>query len=295
MPHAEAFPARATPRLGESDRLSATLVLAILVHAMLILGIGFAVEDAAPVTPTLDVILTQTRSVLTPKEADFLAQAANQGGGEHDKTLRPRDSQAGSIPQQQEGLAPRPLHAQTLAPSPPPDPRVITATTGEQAFPAARPRQEVDARDLPRGMEKVDHDIAMARLAAEIHLRSEQYAKRPKRKFVSASTKEYAWAHYLRSWVDRVERVGNLNYPDEARRRRIGGLVVISVAVRRDGSVEATHIVQSSHIPMLDNAALRIVKLSEPFAPLPKTKDDPDILHVTRTWQFMPGGELVDQ
>ena len=295
MPKADDFPARAPPRLDESDRLSATMVLAVLVHAMLILGIGFAIEDAAPVTPTLDVMLTQTRSELTPKEADFLAQAANQGGGEHEKTLRPRDSQAGPIPQQEEGLAPRPLRAQTPAPSPPPDPRVITATTGEQPFPAPQPQQEVDAKDLPPGIEKIDHDIAMARLAAEIHLRSEQYAKRPKRKFVSASTKEYAWAQYLRSWVDRVERVGNLNYPDEARRRRIGGLVVISVAVRRDGSIEATRIVQSSHIPMLDNAALRIVKLSEPFAPLPKTKDDPDVLHITRTWQFMPGGELVDQ
>src|SRR5690606_20440328 len=123
----------------------------------------------------------------------------------------------------------------------------------------------------------------------------QEYAKRPKRKFVSASTKEYAWAEYLRSWVDRVERVGNLNYPDEARRRRIGGLVVISVAVRRDGSVEATRIVQSSHVPMLANAALRIVKLSAPFAPLPRPKDDPDVLHVTRTWRFVPGGELVVQ
>ena len=295
MPQAEAFPAPAAPRIGESDRLGATLVLAVLVHAMLILGIGFTLEDAAPVTPTLDVMLTQTRSALTQKEADFLAQADNQGGGEHDKTLRPRDSQAGPIPQPEAGLAPRPLQAQTPAPSPPPDPRVITATTGEQAMPTPQPRQEVDAKDLPPGLEKIDHDIAMARLAAEIHLRSQEYAKRPKRKFVSASTKEYAWAQYLRSWVDRVERVGNLNYPDEARRRRIGGLVVISVAVRRDGSVEATRIVQSSHIPMLDNAALRIVKLSEPFEALPKTKDDPDVLHVTRTWQFMPGGELVDQ
>ena len=109
------------------------------------------------------------------------------------------------------------------------------------------------------------------------------------------SDEELAVVELVRDWVDRVQRVGNLNYPDEARRRRIGGLVVISVAVRRDGSVENTRIVQSSSIPMLDNAALRIVKLSEPFAPLPRTQDDPDVLHVTRTWQFLPGGELVDR
>ena len=135
----------------------------------------------------------------------------------------------------------------------------------------------------------------MARLAAEIHMNSERYAKRPKRKFVSASTTEYAWAAYLRAWVDRAERVGNLNYPDEARRRHIGGLVVINVGIRRDGSVERVYIVQSSNIPVLDDAALRIAKLAEPYPPLPKTQDDPDILNVTRSWQFMPGGELVDR
>ena len=290
---ASALPA--PPAIGESSRLGATLVLSVLVHAMLVLGIGFAVEDAAPVVPTLDVILSQTRSALTPAQADFLAQANNQGGGEHDRSTRPTAPQAGPLPQPEDGLAPRPLRAQTPAPSPPPDARVISSIRAEETVPTAQPTPDVAPAPLPPGQEKIARDIEMARLAAEIQLRSQQYAKRPKRKFVSASTKEYAWAQYLRSWVDRVERVGNLNYPDEARRRRIGGLVVISVGVRRDGSVESTRIIQSSNIPMLDNAALRIVQLSAPFEPLPKTQEDPDILHITRTWQFMPGGELLDR
>ena len=295
MAQAATLPLPAAPRIGESDRLGATMLLSVLLHAMLILGIGFAVEDAAPVLPTLDVILTQTKSALTPKQADFMAQADNQGGGEHTKSTRPTAPQAGPLPLPEDGLAPRPLRAQTPAPSPPPEARVITSTSAQKTLPTPQARPEIDANTQPLGREKIDRDIEMARLAAEIQLRSQQYAKRPKRKFVSASTKEYAWAEYLRSWVDRVERVGNLNYPDEARRRRIGGVVVISVGVRRNGSVESARIIQSSHTPMLDNAALRIVKLAEPFQPLPKTKDDPDILHVTRTWQFMPGGELVDQ
>jgi len=295
MTDAAALPMPAPPVIGESTRLSATMVLSVLLHAMIVLGIGFAVEDAAPVMPTLDVILSQTRTALTPAQADFLAQANNQGGGEHDKSSRPTAPQAGPLPQPVDGLAPRPLHAQTPAPSPPPEARVISSINATDPMPSPQVRQHVEPTPLPQGREKIDRDIEMARLAAEIQLRSQQYAKRPKRKFVSASTREYAWAQYLRGWVDRVERVGNLNYPDEARRRRIGGLVVISVAVRRDGSVESTQIVQSSHVPMLDNAALRIVKLSEPFAPLPKTQDDPDVLHVTRTWQFMPGGELIDR
>ena len=295
MSDAATLPMPAPPVIGESTRLGATMVLSVLLHAMVILGIGFAVEDAAPVMPTLDVILTRTETALTPAQADFLAQANNQGGGEHDNSSRPTAPQAGPLPQPIDGLAPRPLRAQTPAPSPPPDARVISSTNARETMPSPQPRQEIEVTPLPPGQEKIDRDIEMARLAAEIQLRSQQYAKRPKRKFVSASTREYAWAQYLRGWVDRVERVGNLNYPDEARRRRIGGLVVISVAVRRDGSVENTRIVQSSNIPMLDNAALRIVKLSEPFAPLPRTQDDPDVLHVTRTWQFLPGGELVDR
>jgi protein TonB len=112
---------------------------------------------------------------------------------------------------------------------------------------------------------------------------------------VSASTQEYAYANYLRSWVDRAERVGNLNYPDEARRKRLSGQLVITVAVRRDGSVEQAHIIQSSGIPLLDSTALRIIELAAPFPPLPKTDENVDVLHVTRTWQFLPGGEGRDQ
>ncbi len=285
----------APPKIGSNERLTATLALSLIVHGMLVLGLGFALDDAAPVVPTLDVILSQTSTPLTPKQADFLAAANQQGGGDSDKSKRPRDSQAGWVPQSQTGVAPQPLRAQSPDVAPPPEARVVTTKNSDTTVPPAQTRPEPDQPELPRGDLKISRDAEMARLAAEIHLRSELYAKRPKRKFVSASTREYAYANYLRAWVDRAERVGNLNYPDEARRRRIGGLVVISVAVRRDGSVESTQIVQSSHVPMLDNAALRIVKLSEPFAPLPKTQDDPDVLHVTRTWQFMPGGELIDR
>ncbi len=291
-----AIPAPTVPQIGENQRLSASLALSLLLHGMLILGLGFALDDAAPILPTLDVILTQAQTPLTPKQADFLAQANNQGGGEHDKSLRPREAEIGQVPQPEAGVAPRELRAQAPAPQPPPEARVVSTRNAETQLPTpeATPTPPVTT-SLPQGQQKVERDLAMARLAAEIHLRSQRYAKRPKRKFVSASTREYVYATYLRGWVDRVERVGNLNYPDEARRRHIGGVVVITVAIRRDGSVERADVIQSSRIPMLDAAALRIVRLSEPFEALPKTEENVDILHVTRTWQFMPGGELIDQ
>lgn len=282
------------PPIGENQRLTATFVLSLLVHALLILGVGFAVQDAAPVLPTLDVILTETQSPLTPKQADFLAQANNQGGGEDERSARPREALSGPLPQNEGGVAPRPLRAQAPTPRPQAQDRIVQSARGRE--PAARPRVATDAptRPLPPGRERVERDMEMARLAAEIHMQSQRYAKRPKRKFVSASTTEYAWAAYLRHWVDRVERVGNLNYPDEARRRRLAGRVVISVAIRRDGSVERADIVRSSGVPLLDASALRIARLAEPYPPLPKTDEDPDILHVTRTWLFLPEGSMVD-
>lgn len=282
-------------RVGARERLSATMVLSLLVHGLVILGVGFALESAAPVVPTLDVILTQARNALTPEQADFLAQASHQGGGEHDRAVRPSDTQAGDLPKPEAGVAPRELRAQAPSARPRQQARVVTSTGGREAAPTPRKLDEAQARPLPPGELQVQRDLAMARLAAEISLSQKLYAKRPTRKFVSASTREYAWAAYLRAWVDRVERVGNLNYPDEARRRRIAGTVVINVGIRRDGSVESARIIRSSQVPLLDEAALRIARLAEPYPPLPPTEEDPDILNVVRTWQFMPGGTLVDR
>lgn len=281
-------------QIDDGARLGATLVLSLLVHGMLVLGLGFAVEQAAPVVPTLDVILTETTSPLTQAQADFLAQASNQGGGEHERSLRPREAQIGQLPQPESGVAPMELRAQSPEARQPPQDRVVASSQGDTPMPPPDPSVQADPSALPPGPEKIERDLAMARLAAEIHLQSERYARRPKRKFVSASTQEYAYASYLRSWVDRVERVGNLNYPDEARRRQLAGELVISVAIRRDGSVERADIIKSSGTRLLDDAALRIARLAEPYPPLPQTEENVDVLHVTRTWNFLPGGTLID-
>jgi len=279
----------------ESQRLGATLALSALVHGLLILGVGFAVADKAALVPTLDVIFSQTQTPLTPKQADFLAQASQQGGGDHDTAQCPRDYQAGIVPQPQAGLSPVPQQRQDAARPPPPQARVVSTRNSPDTVADAQtqPLPDEPRPDAPLTARE-QRDADMARLAAEVHLRSAQYAKRPNRKFVSASTREYAYANYLRAWVDRAERVGNLNYPDEARQRRLGGQVVITVGVRRDGSVESARVLRSSGTPLLDEAALRVVRLAQPYPPLPESKDDVDILQVTRTWMFLPGGELRD-
>lgn len=280
----------AAPAIGPAERLSATLALSLVVFGVLILGVGFTRDDAAPVTPTLDVILTETRSDEPPEDADFIAQANNRGGGESDRPERPREEQLAPVPKVDPGVAPEPMVAQAPPPEPEPVPRVLsTRAPSPITLPVPKDQRETDPSLLPPGRELVEQSLEMARLAAEIERRQELMAKRPKRKFISASTREYEYATYLRAWVAKVERVGNLNYPDEARRRGLGGRLVMTVAVRRDGSIEEIVLNRSSGLGVLDQAAMRIVRLSEPYPPLPGTKDNIDVLHITRTWQFQNG------
>ena len=293
LPFADA-PMRRAP-LQERDRLGATLVLSGVLHALAILGIGFSIAPPAPVAPMLEVIRATTFTALTPKQAEFLAQVSQQGGGEHDKSARPGAPVSGILPMSQPGLAAQPARAGSPRTDPPPPLRVVTSVRGESMPHALAPKPPATPEPLPPAPRKTAHDIEMARLAAEIHLNSERYARRPKRKFVSASTQEYQYADYLRRWVERAERVGNLNYPEAARQRGLSGQVVMSIGIRRNGSVESVTVVRSSGQPILDQAAVRIARLADPYPPLPQTADGIDVLNVVRTWHFRPAGTFDDE
>jgi len=282
-------------RIGPGDRLVATLVLAALVHGIILLGVGFAREDPAPVVPTLDVILTQTRTVQPPKQADFLAQANQQGGGDKDFAQRPGEPQLADVPKPDPGIAPRPLQAQNPPPQPDAVQRLLTTTSAAQNVAAPQEAQPVSQLPLPTGRDLTEQDLEMARLTAELQRTQQLYAKRPRKKFFSASTQEYEYAAYMRAYVARLERVGTLNFPDEARRRNLSGSVVLTVEIHRDGSLGSVVMIQSSGIPVLDQAAEQTVRLAVPFPELPHTKDDPDILNITRTFRFLPGGTFVNE
>jgi protein TonB len=278
------------PPIGPNERLSATLALSSILFGVMILGIGFAREDAAPVAPTLDVILTQTTTAEAPKQADFIAQANNQGGGDRDTAQRPREAQIASVPKPQPGIAPEPILAQAPFPATDPQQRLLTTLAhSEHSAPPPEDRAASDPRPLPTSRQLMEQSLEMARLAAEIERQQELYAKRPKRKFISASTQQYEYAAYMRAWVEKVERVGNLNYPEQARRQGLSGRLIMTVAVRRDGSVEGITLVQPSEKKLLDEAAVGTVRLAEPFPALPKTEENIDVLHITRTWDFKNG------
>ena len=283
------------PVIGPRERVRVTTMFAALLHAVLILGVSFAIEDPAASLPALDVILVQTRTPEKAQTPEFLANATPRGGGEHDKAERPREPVSSPVPKLQPGVAPVPMRASTPKPQPPQPKPVVATAQSPQVVQRSEDALPVPPIEVPSGRELIERSMEMARLAAEIERQSQAYAKRPKRKFLNANTQEYAYAAYMRAWVARVERIGNLNFPPEARTRRITGQLVLTVQVRKDGSVERVDIIQPSGYQLLDEAAIGIVRLAEPFAPLPDTGDQTDILHITRTWQFKPGGTLGTQ
>jgi len=278
--------------IDSSDRLSLTLLFATVVHAVLIFGVGFDDEDTpGSALPALDVVLVQAATQETPDKADFLANAAQAGGGTSEEAKRPTQVFSSPIPKPDEGVAPMPVRA--AAPDPAPAERaptpVLTQDRADLKVSSVAPKEERRARPLPREPVPMERNMQMARLASELDRQAQAYAKRPKRKFISANTREYAYANYMAAWVARVERVGNLNYPDEARRRGLEGSLVLTVAINQDGSLERLDIIRSSGQPVLDDAATRIVQLAAPFTPIPHGQEEIDVLHITRTWQFVAG------
>ncbi len=277
--------------IGEqTDRLGVTLLLAAALHAFVILGITFAPLD--PNRPkhrqqSLEIIVVNP--VAEPPEEeekpDFLAQTSQTGSGEQREPVKPS-------------------FEETPLPMPPPQPRQVTPKPQQKLLTTEISPHKTEQEQPP---DKIPVQLStsqllssknreIARLTAELERKTQAYAKMPKRKAISASTKEYKYAAYLDAWRRKVERVGNLNYPDVAKRRSLYGNLVLHVAVRADGGVERIRVLHSSGHKILDDAAVRIVRMSAPFSPFPEEiRKETDILDITRTWQFLRTGQFGSQ
>ncbi len=142
----------------------------------------------------------------------------------------------------------------------------------------------------------MEKSLEIERLEAQIRREHNAYQERPKRKFIGARAEEYRFARYVEDWRMKVERIGNNNYPEAARRERLYGNLLLTVSIRADGSVEAVEVNRSSGHRILDAAAVKIVEMGAPYAPFPPDiKRDTDILTITRTWSFTKSDELVAQ
>ncbi len=275
------------------DPIGATLLFSLLLHGVLLLGITFHFVKPAPSLPTLDVTLVNVANQQAPDKADFLAQANNTGGGRSDRAARPSELFSGAIPKPDPGIAAQPVEATTPQPREATPTRMVT-TSGATDFRVTSDtaQTEVDPHEPTPSADELKRQQAIAQLAAELSRKKADYAKRPKVKYLTASTREYAYAAYMRGWSDRVERVGNLNYPEEARSRGLHGDVLLTVVLDLDGSIKNIEVIQSSGQKVLDAAAERIVRLAAPFPPAPRSNERIDELNITRTWRFQPNNVL---
>lgn len=175
------------------------------------------------------------------------------------------------------------------APKPRPEPEAAPKEKAPEAAPEPRKRPSA-ASILAQTNAEID------RLSAELSRKMKAYANRPRRKFISARTKEYKYASYMESWRKKVERIGNLNYPEEARRQGLYGSLILDVALQPDGAIHNIEVRKSSGHRTLDEAAKRIVRLAAPYAPFPESiRKEADLLHITRTWQFLPSNRLFSE
>ncbi len=284
------------PVLKPDDRLSLTFCLALIFHALIILGIVFAPEDKAnPRFEYLEIVLVQQTSE-PEQDADVLAQANLRGGGEMpDEAIQASPLPALPNQDQPEVAAPAEAQAHELVTEPEmadraPEQDAVehVAVESQQATAAAEETPDKPEARQPSASELMTNSLKMAALSSEVQRKLETRENRPKRRFISASTREYKYAAYMEAWRAKVERVGNLNYPEEARRRNISGQLVLDVALNPDGKINQITIRRSSGHKVLDEAAIRIVELAAPYAPFPEAiRAETDVLHITRTWQFL--------
>ncbi|HEB86105.1 MAG TPA: energy transducer TonB [Gammaproteobacteria bacterium] len=285
--------------VSSSDRLGMTLFFALAFHAIIILGISFNIaDDTTPPLTTMEITLVQSHSDKAPDKPDYLAQANQKGGGNVKEKTHDQSPLSNPVPTQDNGFAP--VREQAVAPSltrpEQAQMEVMTTHRAKQKTPS-KPQKEPlpdlsQTLTVAQLLERSRQNIA--RMSAEIDRIKKTYHITPRRTYVrGANAKEYRFASYLDAWRTKVERFGNLNYPEEALRHNINGSLLLDVAINPDGSLNHMKIIQSSGYKVLDDAAKRIVRLAAPFPPLSKEiLVDTDILHIPRVWYFKSNSGL---
>lgn len=278
--------------LETTPRLMVAVVVSLLLHG-LVLTLNFKFPDASRnLQQALDIILVNAKSARKPVDAQAKAQSNLDGGGNTDENRRartplpPTQQQNPGADLEQTQRRVRDLEVQqqqmlTQARSL----RSVVATPNGREQPQLAPNLS--------GLDLVESARAMARLEGEISKSVDEYSKRPRKRFVGARAEEYRFAQYIEDWRHKVERIGTLNYPEAARGKLYGSLV-LTIAINADGSlVRPPEVNRSSGHKVLDDAARRIVQMAAPYAPFPPDiRRDTDILEITRTWFFTQGDQV---
>jgi protein TonB len=277
--------------------IALALAISALLHAALLsIHFTFPERQFDRGASALQVVLVNAKSATRPSKADALAQASLEGGGNTEQKLRATSPlPALNAEEPRPELKQRQQQVQQMEQE---AARLLAQVRSSTALPAPAPPSEPTAQPTPapRGSDLITQSLEIARLQAQIEREHQAYQERPKRRFVGARTQEYRFAQYVEDWRQKVERIGNINYPDEARQKKIYGSLLLTVNIRSDGTVESVDVDRSSGSKILDDAAIRIVKLAGPYAPFPDNiRKDTDILAITRTWTFTRNDQLTSQ
>ena len=276
--------------------LAMPMVFSLGLHAFVLFGIGFALPDIAKnknFLQPLEVVLVNSKSRSRPVKPDALAQHSLDGGGntadnKHASSPLPTISDDKQFTPEQAKQHIQKLEQQVK--------KLLTQAKSMQVVAQERTdKQRQEGSDM-NGRDLVQHALEIARLEAQINRDFSAYQKMPKHKFIGARTQEYRYAQYIEDWRIKVERIGNLNYPAQARQQRIFGQLRLTVSIRADGSVESIEVTKSSGQRILDAAAVRIVKLAAPYAPFSEDiRKETDVLSIVRTWTFTSNDKLESE
>jgi protein TonB len=274
----------------QSQVMTLAVGASVLFHAT-VLFVHFSFPDNHLFdTQSLDVVLVNSKSSTRPFYADALAQANLDGGGNTDKKRRAK-TPLPALNRTEKGDALAQATARQRQLEAEQQQLLAQLKSTPVALPAPRANPLDTPHQLQNGADFNTTTLAIARLEAQIAQQVEEYQQRPRKAFVGARTQEVKYAQYAEDWRIMIERVGTLNYPEAAR----GGsyhMLQLTVEIRADGSIEKMHIDRSSGVKVIDQAAKRIVRMAAPFPAFPPSLQDTDIVVITRTWIFEPGGSL---
>ena len=278
-----------------SERFGFTMFVSICLHVAFILGIGFGILEQANSSTSLEITLAQYRSQEAPEEADFLAQENQQGSGSQEEKAAP------STPVQSRFSDDTIQEVSPFIVNTPEQPLVqdqVITTVAESQDRVSEDTIEgrpVDVPDQPlENLSNTEFNNRLASLQAQLDIRRQEYAKRPRRYTISsASTQKARDILYLDNWRKKVEAIGNLNYPAQASSQGIYGNLRLLVSLRSDGSVADIRVLSSSGHRILDESAIRIVHIAAPYDPFPPDmRKEVDLLDIIRTWQFQRNNTL---
>ncbi len=278
----------------------AAMAASLFLHVIILLGVTFQFPQPKldKIATSLEVVLVNNKTPTKPTKTELLAQENLDGGGNTDNNRRaktplpvlPKSKPLTHDIAMQQKVKQLEQEAKKL---------MTAVDNTKQIQQPTTPPIEADNKEITTDTtDLLLRSLDIARLRAQIDQDHDDYQKRPKRKFIGARTKEYRFARYVEDWRIKVERIGNLNYPEAARKGKLYGNLQLTVSIRADGGLESIEINRPSGEKILDQAAINIVKLAgqNGFAPFPPDiRQDTDILHITRTWVFAPSDMLLSQ